>query len=287
MIDMNAGIVGLGLIGGSFAKTVKENGDMTVFGCDTNESSFLAAKMTGAVDGRLTEENIGLCDIIIISLYPRDTVEYVKKHAHLIKKGAIVTDTCGVKKYVCEALAPICAEHGFDFIGCHPMAGTQYSGFSHSKATLFKGASMIMCPGNTSLDTTEKTKQFFISLGFGSVVFCTPEFHDSQIAFTSQLAHVVSNAYIKSPAALEHKGFSAGSYKDLTRVARLNPIMWSELFMENKENLCREIDGIIEELKKYSDALKNDDKRMLEALLADGVAKKLLAERLSSDGRTK
>ena len=158
------------------------------------------------------------------------------------------------------------------------MAGTQYSGFSHSKPTLFKGASMIMCPGNTPLDVTENTKQFFISLGFGSVVFCTPEFHDSQIAFTSQLAHVVSNAYIKSPAAQEHKGFSAGSYKDLTRVARLNPSMWAELFLENRENICREIDTIVDELKKYSDAIKANDKDELEKLLADGVAKKLSAE---------
>lgn len=275
---MNAGIVGLGLIGGSFAKAMKEKGDITVYGCDVNESSFLAAKMTHAVDERLTDETIGLCDIIIVSLYPEACIDFVKEKAEVIKKDAVVIDTCGVKTFVCEQLQPISLKYGFSFIGGHPMAGTQYSGFSHSKATLFKGASMIMCPGNTSLDTTENTKLFFLSLGFGSVVFCTPEFHDSQIAFTSQLAHVVSNAYIKSPAAQEHKGFSAGSYKDLTRVARLNPAMWCELFMENKENLCREIDGIIDELKKYSDAIKASDKKTLEALLEDGVAKKLAAD---------
>lgn len=275
---MNAGIVGLGLIGGSFAKAMKEKGDITVYGCDVNESSFLAAKMTHAVDERLTDETIGLCDIIIVSLYPEACIDFVKEKAEFIKKDAVVIDTCGIKTSVCEQLQPTALKYGFSFIGGHPMAGTQYSGFSHSKATLFKGASMIMCPGNTSLDTTENTKLFFLSLGFGSVVFCTPEFHDSQIAFTSQLAHVVSNAYIKSPAAQEHKGFSAGSYKDLTRVARLNPAMWCELFMENKENLCREIDGIIDELKKYSDAIKASDKKTLEALLEDGVAKKLAAD---------
>ncbi len=275
---MNAGIVGLGLIGGSFAKAMKEKGGITVYGYDINESSFLAAKMTYAVDERLTDDTLGLCDVIIISLYPQACIDFIKEKAGFIKKDAVVIDTCGVKKCVCDEVQPIAEKHGFSFIGGHPMAGTQYSGFSHSKATLFKGASMIMCPGNTSLDTTENTKLFFLSLGFGSVVFCTPEFHDSQIAFTSQLAHVVSNAYIKSPAAQEHKGFSAGSYKDLTRVARLNPAMWSELFMENKDNLCREIDGIIDELKKYSDAIKASDIKALEDLLADGVAKKLSAE---------
>ena len=274
---MNVGVAGLGLIGGSFAKTMKENG-ITVYGYDINESSYLAAKMTHAVDERLTADTIGLCDIIIICLYPSAAVDYIKENAHLIKKGAVVTDTCGTKRYICESISEIADKHGFYFIGCHPMAGTQYSGFSHSKPTLFKGASMIMCPLNTPLDVTENTKQFFISLGFGSVVFCTPEFHDSQIAFTSQLAHVVSNAYIKSPAAQEHKGFSAGSYKDLTRVARLNPSMWAELFLENSENICREIDTIVDELKKYSDAIKANDKDELEKLLADGVAKKLSAE---------
>lgn len=275
---MNAGIVGLGLIGGSFAKAMKENDEITVYGYDKNESAFLAARMTHAVDERLTEETIGLCDIIIVCLYPSDTVGYINKNAHLIKKGAVVIDTCGVKRYVCENITHIANQYGFRFIGGHPMAGTQYSGFSHSKATLFKGASMIMCPGSTPLDVTENTKQFFLSLGFGSIVFCTPEFHDSQIAFTSQLAHVVSNAYVKSPAAQEHKGFSAGSYKDLTRVARLNPQMWAELFMENRENICHEIDTIIDELKKYSDAIKADDRKKLEELLEDGVAKKLSAE---------
>ncbi len=275
---MNVGVVGLGLIGGSFAKTMKEKVGITVYGYDINESSYLAAKMTHAVDERLTADTIGLCDIIIVCLYPSAAVDYIKENAHLVKKGAVVTDTCGTKRYICESIAPIAEENGFYFIGGHPMAGTQFSGFAHSKSTLFKGASMIMCPLNTPLDVTENTKQFFISLGFGSVVFCTPEFHDSQIAFTSQLAHVVSNAYIKSPAAQEHKGFSAGSYKDLTRVARLNPSMWAELFLENRENICREIDMIVNELKKYSDAIKANDKDELEKLLADGVAKKLSAD---------
>lgn len=279
---MNVGIVGLGLIGGSFAKAIKEKGEITVYGADKNESSFLAARMTGTVDGRLDEATVSECDMIIVCLYPHDTVEYIKGISGLIKKDAVVIDACGVKRYVCQCLAPIAEEFGFYFIGGHPMAGTQFSGFSHSKSTLFKGASMIMCPGNTPLEVTEEAKQFFLSLGFGSVVFCTPDFHDSQIAFTSQLAHVVSNAYIKSPAAQEHKGFSAGSYKDLTRVARLNSAMWAELMFENKEYICRELDGIITELQKYSDAIKTDDRQKLESLFADGVMKKL-----SADSRTK
>ena len=279
---MKAGVVGLGLIGGSFAKAMKEKEDITVFGEDINETSFLAAKMTGAVDGRLTNETIPECDIIIVCLYPKDTAEYITKIAPLVRKDAVVIDTCGVKRCVCDKVIPVAEKYGFTFIGGHPMAGTQFSGFAHSKPTLFKGASMIICPANAPLQTTEDIKQFLLSLGFAGVVFCTPDFHDSQIAFTSQLAHVVSNAYIKSPAAQEHKGFSAGSYKDLTRVARLNPAMWSELFFENKEYICREIDGIISELEKYSAAIKKDDRQALQELLADGVAKKL-----SADSRTK
>ena len=274
---MIVGILGLGLIGGSLARAYALAGH-TVYAIQRDEAMLSFAMLSGAVHGKLTEQTVPECDLLLLAIYPDGCATWLENHAHLISKDALVIDCCGVKREICERCFPIAEKYGFTFVGGHPMAGTQYSGFSHSKPTLFKGASMIMCPGNTPLDVTENTKQFFISLGFGSVVFCTPEFHDSQIAFTSQLAHVVSNAYIKSPAAQEHKGFSAGSYKDLTRVARLNPSMWAELFLENRENICREIDTIVDELKKYSDAIKANDKDELEKLLADGVAKKLSAE---------
>ena len=239
---MTVGVVGLGLIGGSIAKAIKYNTDNKVIGFDIDENVVLKARLLGAIDEEMTEQKISECDIIITGLYPEATKKYITDNARKFKKGAIVLDTCGVKEYVCEDMYRVARENGFTFIGTHPMAGLHLSGFEHSKVTMFSNASMLLVP---SADT-------------------------GIIAFTSQLAHVVSNAYVKSPSAKLHKGFSAGSYKDLTRVAKLNEVMWTELFLENRENLIFEIDTIIENLTEYSKALKEDNAQELEKLLRDG-----------------
>ena len=268
---MNVGIVGLGLIGGSMARAVKENTEHIVYGFDLSNSTMLAAKMTGAIDGELNGERLPECDIVILSLYPGATVDYVKANAASFKKGAVLIDTCGVKRCVCSELEDFAAENGFVFLGGHPMAGTQFWGFSHSRASLFKGASMIIASkGISDIKLLEKIKSFFEAVGFEELNVTTPERHDEIIAYTSQLAHVVSNAYVKSPTALDRKGFSAGSYKDMTRVAKLNVEMWTELFLENRDNLINEIDLLTENLKKYSDALKSGDEDELRVLLSDG-----------------
>ena len=151
------------------------------------------------------------------------------------------------------------------------MAGTQFSGYENSKDTMFHNSPFILTPKeNEDILTLANAREVIISIGFGRVSVMTPERHDKLIAFTSQLAHIVSNAYIKSPSSSQRKGISAGSYKDLTRVAYLNENMWTELFLENKDNLIFELDYLIEELKKYSDAMKNDDAVMLKQLLKDG-----------------
>lgn len=268
---MLIGVVGLGLIGGSLAKAIKYNTENTVLGYDIDLNVLLKAKLLGAVDGELTEDKIPECDMIITGLYPQSTKDFINANAAKFKKGAIVVDTCGVKGYVCEDMWKTANENGFVFIGAHPMAGLHLSGFEHSQVKLFDNASMILVPSkDVNINDLEKVKKLFLSIGFTDIQLTTPEKHDKLIAFTSQLAHVVSNAYVKSPTAKEHKGFSAGSYKDLTRVAKLNETMWTELFLENDEYLIKEIDGIIENLQQYSAALKARDEKTLRQLLKDG-----------------
>lgn len=268
---MTVGVVGLGLIGGSLAKAIKYNTDNTVIGCDIDGNVVLKAKLLGAIDDEMTEQKIPECDIIITGLYPEATKKYITENAKKFKKGAIVLDTCGVKAYVCDDMYRVAKENGFTFVGAHPMAGLHLSGFEHSKVTMFSNASMLLVPSpDTGINELDTVRKLFSKIGFTNIQNTTPEEHDRIIAFTSQLAHVVSNAYVKSPSAKLHKGFSAGSYRDLTRVAKLNEVMWTELFLENRENLAFEVDTIIENLKQYSKALKENDAGTLERLLRDG-----------------
>ena len=268
---MKIGITGLGLIGGSMAKSIKETKEHTVYGYDIDESAILAAELTGAIDGILNEENVSDCDLVIVSLYPEATVDYIIKNADKFKKNCIVFDCSGIKRTVCDRINPVAKKYGFTFIGGHPMAGTQFWGFGSSRASLFKGASMILTPcGISDIAVLDKAKHFFLSLGFSEITFSSPEEHDRIIAYTSQLAHIVSNAYIKSPTALDRKGFSAGSYKDMTRVAKLNEKMWTELLIENNDCLVNEIDILINNLQRYKEALKKADSEALCALLKEG-----------------
>ena len=272
---MKVAVVGLGLIGGSLCKAIKQNTPHTVYGFDINEAINSYAVMDGGIDKILDDENIGECDYILLSVYPKATVEFLKQKAGFIRKDTVVIDCGGVKRCICEDCFEIAKENGFVFIGGHPMAGLHFSGYKYATADLFSGASMILTPENTDdIELMESVSAFVKSLGFSSVTVTTPDDHDRIIAFTSQLAHIVSNAYVKSPQAKVHKGFSAGSYKDLTRVARLNENMWSELFMENKEHLLFEIDHIINSLSQYKQALENDDTDTLKALLKDGSDRK-------------
>ena len=268
---MKIAVVGLGLIGGSLARALKGLENVTILGYDIDESTVLQSKLFGVTDDVLTENNIGECDYIFVALYPQATEKFLEDNMKNIKKGTVVVDCAGVKTSICKKCFALAKTGGFRFIGGHPMAGKQFSGFKYSSATLFEKASMILVPDkDEKIETLEKLKEILVKIGFKSVTITTGEEHDRIIAYTSQLAHVVSNAYVKSPNSRVHKGFSAGSYKDLTRVARLNPRMWTELFMENKENLVNEIDGIIAELQKYSDAIKNNDEKELERLLEEG-----------------
>ena len=267
---MIIGVCGLGLIGGSMAKAYKAEGH-TVYGFDKDTNTLGYASLASIIDGELNNETIKKCDIIFIALYPRATVKYLEEIAPFVDKNTIVMDLCGTKQLVCEKGFALAQKYGFTFVGAHPMAGTQYSGIKYSKATLFKNAPMVIVPPvYDDISFLDKVKQMLSPAGFGKLSVTTAKEHDSMIAFTSQLAHVVSNAYVKSPTAENHKGFSAGSYKDMTRVAWLNEQMWSELFLENKEPLLYEIDKIIDSLREYRDALEKEDTEKLTSLLRDG-----------------
>ncbi len=268
---MTIGIVGLGLIGGSIAKAIKENTEHTVLGMDIEASVVYKAKLIKAIDGELTAEKLQTCDLVIVALYLEATITFLTENGSLIKKGGMVIDCCGVKREVCAAAESIAHDNGFTFIGGHPMAGIEFSGFEYSKKNLFEKASMIVTPyEGTRITAVGNLKKLFLEIGFNNFQITTPDEHDKMIAFTSQLAHVVSSAYVKNPAALHHKGFSAGSYKDMTRVAKLNEKMWTELFMANRENLVMEIDALVEGLMEYSMAIKTGDTEALSAMLREG-----------------
>ncbi len=276
---MNIGVVGLGLIGGSLVKSAKKNTDFKVYGYDLNNEVIKSAVSENSIDGELTQKRLSICDYVFIPLYPEAVIDYVTKNAEFFKEGAVVIDCAGVKRSVCDECFKIAEGHNFSFVGGHPMAGTQYSGFENSKDTMFYNAPFVLTPKeNEDILILANAREVIMKLGFGRVSVMTPQKHDKLIAFTSQLAHIVSNAYVKSPSALERKGISAGSYKDLTRVAYLNENMWTELFLENKENLIFELDYIINELQKYSDAMKNDDAELLKSLLREGKEMKLKAD---------
>lgn len=271
---MTVGIVGLGLIGGSFAKAYHEAG-VTVLAANRTKDTLDFAILSGAVDAELTEENIGECDLVIIAVFPEAAESFLKRMAPHIGKKPVVIDACGTKRKICSMCFPIAEEYGFTYLGGHPMAGTHKSGFKYARANLYHNAPMVIVPPSfDDIELLDRVKTLLAPVGFGSISVTTAEKHDELIAFTSQMPHIISNAYIKSPTAAKHKGFSAGSYKDLTRVAWLNPKLWAELFLENRDCVLNELDFFISALEQYREAVRNDDFDTLEKLLDDGKRRK-------------
>lgn len=271
---MKVGILGLGLIGGSLARAYALEGH-TVYALQRNESMLSFAMLAGAVHGRLEESTIPECDLILLAIYPDGSASWLEKNAHLISPNALVIDCCGIKTEICRRCFPLAKQFGFTFVGGHPMAGSQFSGFKYSRAGLFKGSPMVLVPPVfDDMQLLDRIKTALKPCQFGFFSVTTAEEHDKMIAFTSQMPHILSNAFIKSPTALNHKGFSAGSYKDMTRVAWLNPQMWAELFLENKENVLFELDYYINSLEQYKAALKVEDMDRLIALLDEGKKRK-------------
>lgn len=272
---MTVGIVGLGLIGGSFAKAFKRSEGITVLGHNRNKSMLDFAILSGAVDAPLEFEDISRCDLLLLTAYPEAAAEYLKQAAPYIGKNTLVIDCLGTKREICNLAFPLAEEYGFCYVGGHPMAGTHNSGFKYSRENMFDGAPMVIVPpANYDMELLDRVKRLLAPVGFGSITVTSAATHDEMIAFTSQMAHIVSNAYIKSPTAGSHKGFSAGSYKDLTRVAWLNPQMWTELFLENGDNLLKELDFLIDRLGEYRKAIAENDAETLIRILDEGRMRK-------------
>lgn len=268
---MTIGIVGLGLIGGSLARSIKVHTDFQVLGVDIDPQTMLQADLLGAIDGKLDEAGLARCDVVLVALYPEAIVNWVTAHQEDFRPGAWVIDCGGVKQAVCAPLSALAQGKPWRYCGGHPMAGREFSGFRYAKDDLFDRASMILTPPrDADLETLAWLKDFFLSIGFRRVQFTTPKEHDEMIAYTSQLAHVVSSAYVKCPLAQKHRGFSAGSFADMTRVAKLNENMWTELFFENRDALLPEVSGLIDRLTAYRDALAAEDRQAMKRLLREG-----------------
>ena len=271
---MIVGILGLGLIGGSLARAYALEGH-TVYAADRDEQILSFAILAGAVHGKLDSDAISRCDLILLAIYPEGSASWLEKHASQLSQKTLVIDCCGTKEMICDRCFPLAKNYGFTFVGGHPMAGSQFSGFKHSRSDMFNGAPMVLVPPVfDDIYLLDRVKTALSPCHFGSFSVTTAEDHDRKIAFTSQMAHIVSNAYVKSPTALDHRGFSAGSYRDLTRVAWLNPQMWAELFLENQDHILFELDTFLSSLSAYRDAIAAKDMDTLTALLEEGKRRK-------------
>ena len=269
------GIVGLGLIGGSLAKAYKRADGFEVLGCDADESVTGFAMIAGAIDGKLTTDALSGCELILLCTYPQGVIDWVEGNAPNLGKNVTVIDCGGTKQRICEHIFPLAEKFGFTFFGGHPMAGTHQSGFKYSREDLFDGAPMVIIPPSfEDIHQLDRVEELLKPVGFGRFSFTTAQKHDEVIAFSSQMPHLISNAFIKSETALRHHAYSAGSYQDLTRVAWLNPDMWSELFLENRQPLLREIDCFLSEVGSYRDAIERNDIGRLRELLDEGRRRK-------------
>ena len=272
---MTVGILGLGLIGGSMVKAFRERTDATVLGCDANTSVEGFARLSDMVHGELNGETVGTCDLLILAAYPAASKTWLEENAPRIDRNTLVLDCLGTKERICALGFRLAEVYGFTFVGGHPMAGSERSGIKYALADLFDGASMVLVPPDPDdILLLQRLKNLLRPLGFAHFPVTTAAEHDRRIGFTSQLPHLISNALVRSPSAALHAGFSAGSFRDMTRVAELNPRMWTELFLENRENLLHELDALLVSLEQYRDALECCDEDALCALLEDGSRRK-------------
>ena len=263
-------VVGLGLIGGSLCKALKKYTYHTVVGCDLNHDIENAALRDVALDEVFNGDYSGF-DLIIAALFPEATERFFTEHAAEMSKNTLITDVCGIKGEFSVRMKKIAEDNGLRYVGIHPMAGKEFGGYYNSNADLFVKANFIVAPFEGSdEEDTELLKKLAQEVGAGKIVVTTPENHDKMIAYTSQLAHIVSSAYVKSPELQLECGFSGGSFQDMTRIATMNERMWTDLFMQNRENLQYELDTLITNLMKYSDALKSADADRMKALIAEG-----------------
>lgn len=266
MKDKIIAIVGLGLIGGSAARKLKKEG-LTVFGIDKDALVCKQALSSGAIDKGFTDpvEPISEADITILCIYPLSAIKFIKKYAKCLKKGAILTDMIGIKTPFMQLCSEI--EGDFTYIGGHPMAGREVSGFLNSSEDLFIGANYIITPSEKAdIKQIKCIENLAKLLGCGQIVLTTPEQHDEIIAYTSQLPHIIAVSMCDTPLLLKHKNFTGGSFEDVTRVAKINEVLWSELFLQNKDNLLKIIDNFENSIHRIRTAISNNDEAELKKI---------------------
>ncbi len=265
---MNVFIAGLGLIGGSFAKAFKRHTEHYVLGYDIDSAVAEFALSRGAIDKIAAVSDLKAADFVIVCLYPEAAVKFIRDNKGLFKKDAVITDACGVKRKVYDGIGDIInCEGGLRFVGAHPMAGREHSGFDYSEDELYSGASLIVTPDGADMAAVELVCNTALSIGFKGCKLTDIDNHDKMIAYTSQLAHVLACSYVNDPLAPEHSGYSAGSFRDVTRVAYINETMWSELFCDNSAALANEIDVLISNLAKMRDLIRAEDRDGLKDIL--------------------
>lgn len=262
-------VVGLGVIGGSYAMALKEAGYDDVYGIDINEESLEKAKKLGLIKEGFTngQEIVKSADFIIISLYPRLVKQFIIDNKDNFKDGAVITDAIGIKKLFIEDIVKILPKN-IDFVFGHPMAGREKKGIDFASSQVFKGANYILTPVDRNKEENlNMIENLAYKIGFKRVKRITPDYHDDMIGYTSQLPHSLAVALVNSDVEGRETGsFIGDSYRDLTRIAIINEDLWSELFLGNKANLLASIENFEIELDKIKDAIENDDKEALKEI---------------------
>lgn len=267
---MNILVSGMGLIGGSFCKALKKYTNHTVIGYDINSDIEKLAVSENSIDRIFNGDYSGI-DIIIVCMYPEITEQYFYSTVPRMEKNTLITDVCGIKGEMSERLHKLTRQYGISYIPIHPMAGKEVGGYSNSSADLYIRANMVITPFRDSDgNKVGMLSRLSENIGFRKIVVTTPQEHDSMIAYTSQLAHIVSSAYVKSPSLEKECGFSGGSFQDMTRIATMNEDMWTSLFMQNRKNLENELSILIQNLEKYRKALEENDSRTMKKLIREG-----------------
>jgi prephenate dehydrogenase len=260
---MNVVIIGLGIIGGSYAKGLSKKG-YNVYGVDKDLVTIEYAKENGIImDGSCNPKDyLPFADLVVIGLYPNDVIPFIRNNIGNFKDGSVITDVSGIKTKICyEATSLI--DNAY-FVGSHPMAGREKVGIKFSDENIFKGTNFLMCPiDGTSDYAIEVVSKMAYDLGFANVHKISPEFHDEMIAYTSQLTHAIAVSLVNISNDESTKKFIGDSYRDLTRIAMINEKLWSELFLDNKEALIKQINDFQNELESLKKAISSENYEVL------------------------
>lgn len=283
--NLTYGIVGLGIMGGSFAKSIRKNilnaegASGRIYVCNRSTACLSLAEEEGVADKSFTSDRVSEmlpdCDVVFVCLYPHATLDFLKIHRNEFKSGAVVTDISGVKG-IFEKELPELLRSDVDFIIGHPMAGGEKEGYVNSKAEFFVNHNYILCqqdfnrPENLSM-----MRNLIRAMGFSRITDTTCDMHDYKIGFTSQLCHVIASALVESAGDPEITAFGGGSFEDLTRIAMINAPLWTELFISNKEKLVSHIENFQKKMEEFRKAIESEDSETLKALLEDTREKRI------------